>query len=135
MTYQRGTRKFFVASSQVFVPQNVEGTLPFSSAHKQMLSPQDVEGALPSSSTQQVQVQQLNKGKEKLQEEDLDDEQEREFELEEHDEPQQLDTEIIDLEAQERETIKDIIIQKKEAHIQALMDNLERAKFVITYLE
>ena len=37
--------------------------------------------------------------------------------------------------SQERETVKDVIIQEKEAQIQALMDNLERAKFVITYLE
>jgi len=43
--------------------------------------------------------------------------------------------EIIDLEAQDEETIKDIIIQEKEAQVQALMDNLERAKHVITYLE
>jgi len=55
--------------------------------------------------------------------------------LEEHDEPEQHDIEVIDLEAEERETIKDIIIQEKEAQVQALMDNLERAKFVITYLE
>ena len=65
----------------------------------------------------------------------MDDEQEREFELEEHDEPKQLDTEIIDLEAQERETIKETIIQEREVQLQALMDNLERAKYVITYLE
>lgn len=55
--------------------------------------------------------------------------------MEEHDEPEQHDIEVIDLEAEERETIKDIIIQEKEAQVQALMDNLERAKFVITYLE
>ena len=47
----------------------------------------------------------------------MDDEQGREFELEEHDEPKNFDTEIIDLEAQGRETIKDLIIQEKEAQI------------------
>lgn len=57
----------------------------------------------------------------------------------EHDELEQRYThhgvEIIDLEAQDEETIKDIIIQEREAQVQALADNLERAKYVITYLE
>jgi len=39
------------------------------------------------------------------------------------------------LEAQDEKTIKDIIIQEREAQIQALVDNLERAKFIIKYLE
>ena len=126
----------FVASRQVFTPQGGEGTLSSSSVHRKMLSPQGVEGALLSTSTKQVQVEQLRKGKEKVQEDDLDDDQEKKFQLEDHDdEPEQHDTEIIDLEAQERENVKDDIIQEKEAQIQALTDNLERAKFVITYLE
>ena len=51
-----------------------------------MLAPQDVEGAFPSSSTQPEQVQQLHKGKEKMQVEDIDDEEEeRDFDLIEHD--------------------------------------------------
>lgn len=56
-----------------------------------------------------------------------------------HDETEQRYTrhgvEIIDLEAQDEETIKDIIIQEREAQVKALTDNLERAKYVITYLE
>ena len=121
MTYQRGTRRLFAAD-------------------RKMLTPQDVEGALPSSSTLQVQVQQLHKGKEKMLEESFaDEDKERDFDLTEHDEPEQHYTlhgmETIDLEAQDEETIKDIIIQEKEAQVQALMENLERAKYVITYLE
>lgn len=42
---------------------------------------------------------------------------------------------IIDLEAQDEETMKDIIIQEREAQIQDFADNLERAKFIIKYLE
>ena len=85
-------------------------------------------------------MQQLHKGKEKMPEESFDDEEkEKDFDLTEHDEPEQHYThhgmEIIDLEAQDEETIKDIIIQEKEDQVQALMDNLERAKYVITYLE
>jgi len=61
------------------------------------------------------------------------------FDLTEHDEPEQCYTrhgvEIIDLEAQDEETIKDIIIQEREAKVQALADNLEISKYVITYLE
>lgn len=72
-------------------------------------------------------------------EESFDDEEERDFDLKKHDEPKQCYThhgvEIIDLEAQGKETIKDIIIQEKEAQVQALMENLERAKYVVTYLE
>ena len=45
-----------------------------------------------------------------MQEEYLDDEQERDFDLAEYDEFEQPNIETIDLEAQERETIKDIII-------------------------
>ena len=74
-----------------------------------------------------------------MSEESFDDEEERDFDLTEHDDPEQCYThhgvEIIDLEAQDEEKIKDIIIQEKEAQVQALMDNLERAKYVITYLE
>lgn len=56
-----------------------------------------------------------------------------------HDEPEQHHIhhgiEAIDLEAQEEATKENIIIQEKEAQIQALMDNLDRAKYVITYME
>lgn len=81
----------------------------------------------------------MSKGKEKVQEEDLGDEEERDFDRIEHEEPQKHFTHhgigIIDLEAQDEKTIKDIIIQEREAQIQALADNLERAKFIIKYLE
>jgi len=57
----------------------------------------------------------------------------------EHDEPEQRYThhgvEIIDIEGQDEETIKEIIIQEKECQVEALMDKLKRAKYVITYLE
>ena len=59
-------------------------------------------------------MQQLHKGKEKMPEESCDDEEERDFYLTEHDEPKQHYThqgvEIIDLEAQDEQTIKYIII-------------------------
>jgi len=42
---------------------------------------------------------------------------------------------IREAKSQERETIKDVIIREREAQMQDLMHNLERAKFVITYLE
>ena len=84
-----------------------------------MLAPQGVEGALLSSSTQQIQVHQLHKVKEKLLEKNLDDEEERDFDLMEHDEPEQRQIhhgiETIDLEAQDEATKEKIIIQEKEA--------------------
>lgn len=103
-TYQRETRKLFAVDRKVFTPLDVEGALPSSSAHRQMLAPQTVKGALPSSSTQQVQqVQQVHKWKEKMMEESLNDEEEREFDLMENDEPEQPyihhGIEIVDLEA------------------------------------
>ncbi len=74
-----------------------------------------------------------------VQEEDPNGEEERDFDLSDHDEPEQRYTchgvEIIDLENQDEETIKDIIIQEREAQVQALENNLGRAKYVITYLE
>ena len=124
----------------MFTPLDVEGALPSSSTHRKMLAPQNVEGAFPSSSTQQVQqVQQLHKGKEKVVEESLDDEEERDFDLMEDDEPEQPHIhhgiEIVDLEAQDEATNKIITIREKDAQIQALMDNLARAKYVISYLD
>ena len=84
-------------------------------------------------------MQQLQKGKEKMPEESCDGEEERDFDLTKHDEMGQNYThhgvEIIDLEAQDEETIKDITPPPPPAQAQAVMDNLERAKYVITYLE
>ena len=54
--------------------------------------------------------------------------------FEHDDELEQDDTEIIDIDAQERQNVKYVIIQEKESQIQALRDNLERDKFVIAYL-
>ena len=64
-----------------------------------------------------------------------DEEEERDFDLTKPNEQEQHYTQTIDLEAEDEETIKDIIIWEKEAQVQVLMDNLERAKYVITYLE
>lgn len=84
-------------------------------------------------------MQQLHKGKEKVLDENLDDEKERNFDLMEHDEPEYSyfhhGIETIDLEAQNEATKESIIIQEKEAQIQELMNNLVRAKYVITYLK
>ena len=140
MTYQRGTRRLFAADRQVFSPWDMEGNFPSSSTHRQMLAPQNVEGTLPSSSPQQVQqVQQLHRGKEKMLEESFDDEEEREFYLMEDDEPKQPHIhhgiEIVDLEAQDEAKNENITIRGKDAQIQALIDNVAIAKYVISYLE
>ena len=42
---------------------------------------------------------------------------------------------VIDLDAQDPRTVKDMIIKEQEAEIQALLVNLQRAKWVIKYLE
>lgn len=39
------------------------------------------------------------------------------------------------MESQDENTIKDLIIQEREAEIQSLADSLERARFIIKYLE
>jgi len=74
-----------------------------------------------------------------LQEKDLGDEQERDFDPVEHEEPHQHFTrhgvDIIDLEAQDLKTVKDMVIKEQEAKIQSLSDDLERIKFIIRYLE
>jgi len=84
-------------------------------------------------------VQQPHKGKEKVLEESLDNDKERDFDLMEHDELEQQHIhhgiETIDLEAQDEATKENIIIQEKEAKIQELMDKLTKAKYAITYLE
>lgn len=59
--------------------------------------------------------------------------------LMEHDEPEQPHIhhgiEIVGLEAQDEVTNENIIIKEKDSQIQALMDNLARAKHAISYLE
>jgi len=87
VTYKRGTRKLFVGARRVLSPQGLKGVSPSSLGHRKILSPKGVEGALPSSSAKQVQVKQQRKGKEKVQEKDLSDEKERDFNLVDHEEP------------------------------------------------
>jgi len=136
VTYERGTRKLFIAAMRVLSPQGVEGVSPSSTGHRQMLSLQGVEGALHSSSAKQVHVGQHSKekgkAKEKMQEEDPSDEQKRDFGLVVHEETQGID--VIDVETQSTQITKDII-KKQEADIQALSINLEREKWIINYLE
>lgn len=64
---------------------------------------------------------------------DLSDEKERDFDLVDHEETQGVD--VIDLDTQDPKIAKDMIIKEQEDEIQALSDNLERAKWVIKYLE
>jgi len=68
-----------------------------------------------------------------MHEKDPSDGQERYFYLVDHEETQGVD--VIDLDAQDPRTVKDKIIKEQEAEIEALFDNLERAKLVIKYLE
>lgn len=72
-------------------------------------------------------------------EESLNDEEEREFHLMEHDEQKQPHIhhgiQIVNLEAQYEVKNENIIIKEKYAQIEALMDNLVRAKYFISYLE
>lgn len=101
-----------------------------------MLSPQGVEGALSSSLARQVHVGQDNKdtgkAKEKMQEEDPNNEQERDFDLVVHEEAQEID--VINIETQSTQISKDII-KEQEADIQGLSINLERENWIINYLE
>ncbi len=84
-------------------------------------------------------MQQLHKGKKKVLEESLDDEEKRDFDLMEDDEPEQPHIhhgfEIVDLEVQDEAINESITIREKDAQIQALMGNLARDKYVISYLE
>lgn len=85
VTYERGTRKLFVAAERVLSAPGVEGVSPSSPNHRKMLSPLGVEGALPSSSIGQVQVDQQHKekykGKKKMHEEDPSEGKGRDFVL------------------------------------------------------
>lgn len=74
-----------------------------------------------------------------MHEDDIDDEQERKFQLEEHhDEPQHQthhEVEVIDVESQTETSAQNIFLKKKDAHIRMLMDSLARARYIVTYLE
>ncbi len=80
-------------------------------------------------------MQQVHKGKEKMLEESLNDEEEREFDLTEHDGLEQSHIyhgiKIVDLEAQDEAKNENITIREKDAQIQALMDKLARAEYAI----
>ena len=89
-----------------------------------MLSSSGVKGALPSSSAEQVHDK--DKGKQQVHEEGSTEGQDRDFVLVEEDD--------IDLSSQSSR-LKDVIIKEKEAKIQALSLDLERAKWIINYLE
>jgi len=74
-----------------------------------------------------------------MQNKDLSDEQERYFNLVDHEETQHhfshQGVDVIDLETQDPKSVKDTIIKEQEAKIQSLSNNLERAKWIIKYLE
>jgi len=92
--------------------------------HRKMLSSPRVKGALPSSSTEQVQVK--DKGKKQVHHEGPTEGQDKDFVLVEEDD--------IDLGSQSSR-LKDVIIKEKEAEIEALSLDLERAKWIINFLE
>ena len=54
---------------------------------------------------------------------------ERYFDLVDHEETQRVN--VIDLDAQDPRNVKDMIIEKQEDKIQALLVNLERAKWIM----
>ena len=119
VTYERGTRMLFSAAKRVLYPRGVEGVSFSSPDHKQMLSSLGEKGAFPSSSARQVQVEQQSngkgKGKKKIQRKDLSDEQERDFNLVDHEETQQhlihQGVGVIDLKTEDPKTAKDMIIK------------------------
>ena len=103
-------------------PPGVEGALFSSLDRRQMLSSPGVKGALPSSSVEQVQ----DKGKQQLHDEGPSESQDRDFVLVEED-----DTDL----GSQSSRLKDEIIKEKEAEIQSLSLDLERAKWIINYLK
>lgn len=80
----------------------------------------------------------MSKGKEKILEDDLDDDQESEFQLEEHDDEPRHHThhgvEIIDLESQDETAAQNMLMMEKDTHIRMLMDTISRGRYIITYL-
>jgi len=114
----------FIAAKRVLSPPGVEGLLFSSLNHRQMLSSPGVKGDLPSSSTEQVQGK--DKGKQPVHEEGPTEGQERDFVLVEED-----DTDL----GSQSSRLKDMIIKEKEAAIQALSLDLEKAKWIINFLE
>ena len=68
-----------------------------------------------------------------MQEDDPSDGQERYFVLVDHEETHGVN--VMDLGAQNLRSFKDLIIKEKKADIQALLVNLEREKYVMSFLE
>jgi len=128
VTYERGTRRLFVVSRRVLSPPEVEGVSFSSLDHKQMLSSPGVKGDLPYSPAIQVgqQSKSKDKGKQKMHEEVLPEGQDRIFIL--------IEEYVIDLGSQSSR-LKDMIIKEKEDEIQALSLDIERAKWIIKFLE
>jgi len=106
----------------------VEGVSFSSPDHRKMLSSPRVKGSLPSSLAIQVgqQSKSKDKGKQKMHEEGPTKGQGRDFIL--------IEEDVTDLGSQNSK-LKDMIIKEKEVEIQALSLNLERAKWIINFLE
>ena len=117
-TYQRGHRALFAATRRVLSPREVEGVLPTSSVER-VLSPHDVEGVSPSSS---AQVQIKDKGKRPI-----------------HDEGpsggRDTDFTVIDVDASSPSSKLREVIQEQRAENDKLKDQLQKAQWVIKYLE
>lgn len=100
---------------------------------KRVLSPQEVEGVFPSSSTKQVHGQQ-DKGKGKAIDEELHDDAEREFPLEEHDDDvPPHHTQVIDLD--NPSLAQNMLLKEQDDYIHMLNDKVARARYIINYLE
>lgn len=121
ITYEKGTRRPFVAAKRVLSPPGVEGVLFSSPDNRQMLFSPTVKGAFPSSLVEKVH----DKGKKSLHDEGLSDVQDRYFIL--------IKEEDIDLGSQNHR-LKEII-KDKEVDIHGLSLELERDKWIINFLE
>ena len=122
ITYEKGTIRLFAATKRVLSSPGVEGVSFPSLDHRQMISSLGVKVVFPSSSTEQVQ----DRGKKKLHDEGPSKGQNKDFVLVEED-----DTDL----SSQSSRLKDVVIKEKEAEIQALSLDLERAKWIINFLE
>lgn len=94
----------------------------------------DYEADTLSDSSRERNLQRVDKGKGKVLGEKLDDDVEREFQLEEHDDDvPPHHTQVIDLESPT--LFQSMLLKEKEAHIHMLNDKLARARYIINYLE
>lgn len=94
----------------------------------------DYEEDTLSDSSREWDWQQVEKWKEKVLGEKLDDDVQREFQLEEHDDdvpPHQ--TQVIDLESPSLD--QSMLFKEEGDHIHMLNDKLARARYIINYLE